>query len=71
MRWAGVMRRLGGGSVTTPYPPDFFHWQRRQIMAIDDYSYIGIEFRIDPNMPIPLGAAYGDIGNNPEFIFIF
>ena len=51
-----------------PYPPDFFHWWHRQIAAIDDYPYVGVDFCGDPDMPVPQGAAYGDIGNNPEFI---
>ena len=62
-RWADAMRRLGGGRVANPYPADFFPWWRRQIVAIDDYPYAGIGFRGDPDMPLPPGLAYGDIGN--------
>ena len=57
------MRRLGGGRVANPYPADFFPWWRRQIVAIDDYPYAGIDFQGDPDMPLPPGSAYGDIGN--------
>ena len=38
-------------------------------MAVDDYPYVGIEFCGDLDMPLPLGATYGDIGNNPKFVF--
>ena len=62
-RWADAMRRLGGGRVANPYPTDFFPWWRRQIIAIEDYPYAGIDFRGDPDMPLPPGSAYGDIGN--------
>ena len=63
IRWVDAMRRLGGGRVSNPYPADLFPWWRRQIVAIDDYPYVGIDFRGDPDMPLPPGSAYGDIGN--------
>jgi len=47
------MHQLGGGRVATPYPPKFFHWWDRQIMAIYEYPYAGIEFHGDLEMPIP------------------
>ena len=62
-RWANAMHRLGGGRVANPYLEDFFPWWRRQIVAIEDYPYAGIEFWGDPDMPLPPGSAYGDIGN--------
>jgi len=72
-RWADAMRRLGGGRVANPYPAEFFPWWRRQIVAIDDYPYGGIDFRGDPDMPLPPGSAYGDIGNEsqPSLSFFF
>jgi hypothetical protein len=62
-RWIKVMRRQGGGRVSTPYNDDFFFLWQRQVIALDDYPYAGINFRGDPDMPLPPGAAYGDIGN--------
>jgi hypothetical protein len=73
-RWIEVMRRQGGGRVSTPYNDDFFFWWRRQVIALDDYPYAGIDFRGDPDMPLPPGAAYGDIGNkflNISFFLYF
>ena len=61
--WADVMRRLGGGRVANPYLVDFFSWWQQQIVTIDDYPYARIDFRGDPDMPLPLGSTYGDIGN--------
>ena len=63
LRWVNVMQRLGGGQVANPYPTDFFLWWHRQIIAIDDYPYEGIDFRGDPYMSIPPGSTYGEIGN--------
>ena len=62
-RWADAMHRLGGGRVANPYPAEFFSWWRRQIVTIDDYPYAGIDFWGDPDMPLPPGSTYGDIGN--------
>jgi hypothetical protein len=56
------MRRQGGGRVVTPYNDDFFFWWGRQIIALDDYPYAGIDFIGDPDMSLPLGATYGAIG---------
>ena len=67
--WANVMCRLGGGRVANPYPTKLFPWWRRQIVAIDDYPYVGIDFRGDPDIPLPLGVAYGDIGKESQTPF--
>ena len=64
------MRRLGRGRVANPYPPDFFPWWWRQIITIDDYPYAGIDFRGDPDMPLPPGATYGDIGNESQTLIL-
>ena len=37
-------------------------------MVFDDYLYAWIDFCGDPDMPLPQGAAYSDIGNNPKCI---
>jgi hypothetical protein len=60
--WTDVMRRLGGGRVPTPYNDEFFFWWRRQVIALEDYPYAGLDFKGDPNMPLPPGSAYRDIG---------
>jgi hypothetical protein len=69
-RWTEVMRRQGGGRVQTPYNEDFFYWWRRQVIALDDYPYEGIDFRGDLDMSLPPGTAYGDIGMSKCF-YIF
>ena len=64
------MRRMGGGRVDNPYLADFFPWWWGQIISIDDYLYVGIDFRGDPDMPLPPGVAYGDIGNESQTHFL-
>ena len=69
--WANFMWRLGGWRVDIPYQTDLFLWWQRQIVFIDDYPYVGIDFLGDPYMPLSLGATYGDIGNETQLTFIF
>ena len=64
------MHRLGGGRVANPYLEDFFPWWKRQIIAIDDYPYVAIDFHGDPDIPLPPGVAYGDIGNESQTHFL-
>ena len=68
--WEDAMRRLGIGRVSNPYPTDFFPWWWQQIISIDDYPYVGIDFRGDPDIPLPPGATYGDIGNKSQPSFL-
>jgi hypothetical protein len=56
-----VRRWQGGGRVPTPYNNELFFWWRRHVIALDDYPYTRIDFKGDPDMPLPLGTAYGDI----------
>jgi hypothetical protein len=56
--------------MTTPYNENFFYWWQRQVIPLDDYPYEGIDFIGDPDMPLSLGAAYGDIGR-PKCFYIF
>jgi hypothetical protein len=74
VQWTEMMRWQGGGRVPTPYNDDFFHWWRRQIISLDDYPYAGIDFKGDPDMPLPPGTTYRDIGMSnffKYFIFFF
>jgi hypothetical protein len=70
-RWIEVMRWQGGGRVVTPYNDDVFFWWRRQIIALDDYPYVGIDFIGDPDMLLPPGVTYGTIGKKFLHISFF
>jgi hypothetical protein len=74
VQWIEVIRGQGGGMVSTAYNYDFFFWWRWKIIALDDYPYVGINFQGDLDIPLPPGAAYGDIGNkflNISFFLYF
>ena len=69
--WIDVMRWLGGGRVPTPYNDEFFFWWCRQVIAIEDYAYVRIDYRGDLDIPLPPGFTYGDIGKKYFYIFHF
>ena len=39
---------------------------------IEDYAYAGKDFRGDPDLPLPPGAQWGDIGKkqNPKMVIM-
>ena len=70
------MARTGGGIFKVKYDTRFFHWLDDQILMIEDYAYVGTDFKGDPNLPLPPSAQWGDIGNkqNPKMaicVFVF
>ena len=64
-RWADLMKRLGGGEVpSTTFDDGFFTWWDHQIIAVDDYPYVGLDFRGDLDLALPPNAAWGEIGKD-------
>ena len=61
-QWTELMARIGGGIPTNPFSPDFWDWWAEQAPNIDDYAYAGVDFRQDPDLPLPPGAAWGPAG---------
>jgi hypothetical protein len=68
-RWAALLPRQGGGRTVESFNDDFFAWLSRQIPAIEDYPYAGIDFSRDPAMPVPPGEERGEIGKSPPVCF--
>jgi hypothetical protein len=60
-RWVDLMARHGGIPTVT-YGPTFFQWLRDQLIMIEDYAYVGADFHGDPDLALPEGAHWGDIG---------
>ena len=44
----------------------FFRWLRDQILMVEDYAYVGMDFTKDPDLPLPPGGQWGDIGKKQE-----
>ena len=64
-RWAVLLSRQVGGRTIESFDDDFFAWLSRQIPAIEDYPYAGIDFSRDPKIPMPSGDERGEMGKSP------
>jgi hypothetical protein len=40
------------------------------MLMVDDYGYVGLEFRDDPNLVLSEGSQWGDIGKKEIFVFM-
>ena len=52
------------------YNDAFFDWLRLQILMIYDYAYVGLDFRGDPDLVLPEGFHWGDVGKKDILFFI-
>ena len=59
--WLDTMACIGGAGAKVKYGAPFFHWLNDQILMIEDYAYVGTEFRGDPDLPLLVDAQWGDI----------
>ena len=62
LRWVEFMARIGGGEAKVKFEAPFFCWLSDQILMIEDYAYVGTDIQGDPDLPLPPGAQWGDIG---------
>ena len=66
-RWCDLMSR----HVVDPiirYNDTFFDWMEPQILMIDDYAYVELDFHNDPNLVLPKGSQSGELGR--KYIFL-
>jgi hypothetical protein len=66
-RWVNLMAQHAASPIVR-YNDVFFYWLRTQMLMVDNYAYVGIEFR-DLDLSLLEGSQWGDIGKN-EFFFI-
>ena len=63
-RWGDIFLRHGGGDVVqSMYDDDFYTWWERQVPALEQFPYAGMDFRGDPDLVLPPGGAWGELGN--------
>ena len=60
------MARTGAGRGRVKFSDPFFRWLWDQMLMVKDYAYVGTDFTGDPNLPLPLGGQWGDIGKKQE-----
>ena len=44
----------------------FFQWLRDQILMVEDYAYVGTDFSEDPELPLPPGGQWSELGKKQE-----
>ena len=57
--WIGLMPRLETGAANVlSYDEGFLSWWRMQVPYIEDYPYVGMDFRNDQYLALPFGAQW-------------
>lgn len=54
LKWSGLLVRLGGGRQPHFFE-EFFSRLDQEILVVDDYGYVGIDFRNDSDLVLPEG----------------
>jgi hypothetical protein len=44
-RWTSLSTILGNEPLAFRFTADFFTWWRRQLVVIEDFPYVGVDFR--------------------------
>ena len=76
LRWVQVMACTRAGRGRVKFGDPFFRWLWDQMLMVEDYAYVGTDFTGDPDLPLPPGGQWGDIGKKQETlnmknVFIF
>ena len=66
LRCVQVMACIGSGRGRVKFGDPFFRWLQDQILMVEDYAYVGMDFTGDPDLPLPPGEQWGDIGKKQE-----
>ena len=61
-KWVWIMARTGASRGKVKFSDSFFRWLRDQLLMAEDYAYAGTGFSGDPDLPLPPGGQWGDIG---------
>ena len=64
------MACTGSGRGRVKFGDAFFRWLRDHMLMVEDYAYVGTNFTSDPDLPLPLGGQWGDIGKTRETLKI-
>ena len=55
LRWCNLMAQHVAGPIIK-YNDSFFDWLRPQMLMIDEYTYVGLDFQGDPYLALPEDA---------------
>jgi hypothetical protein len=68
-RWVELMAHHGGVPTVT-YGHVFFQWLRDQLVMIEDYAYVETDFHGNPDLALPKGSQWGEIGKNDFSLYV-
>jgi hypothetical protein len=54
--WRSLSPRFGNESPTFQFTADFSTWWRMHLVVIEDFSYVGVEFRGSGDLVLPEGT---------------
>ena len=64
-RWGDIFLHQGGGDIVhNVYDDDFYIWWEWQLPAVEQFPYAGMDFWGDPDLVLPLGGAWGELGKS-------
>ena len=71
-RWGEIFLRQGsGGSVQSVYNDEFYLWWEWQLPTLEQFRYVGMDFRGDNDLVLPPRGAWGASGILVFQVFIF
>lgn len=69
LKWLGLLVQLGGGQHTH-FSEDFFSRLDQDLLMVDDYGYVGIDFHNDPDLVLPEGEDW-DAALGKKICYLF
>ena len=64
-----MARHVAGPIVR--YDDQFFDWLQGQVVMVEDYAYVGLDFRGDPDLILSEDTQWGNIGKKVTNFLIF
>ena len=68
-KWLKLMACPSGVPIVK-YDDVLFQWMRNQLIMVEDYAYTRTNFCEDPNLSLPEGSQWGDIGKKENFHYM-
>ena len=70
LKWLGLIVQLGGGRQPH-FSEDFFSQLDQDVLVVDDYGYVGIDFCNDPDLVFPKGKDWdATLGKKKCYLFL-
>ena len=60
----------GDGSSVVRFTPTYFMWLRNHVFTIEDFPYVGMDYRGDPETSLPPGAQWDESSKGIILMFL-